>query len=137
MLVLNHPRFSAEAVLDVLRSRPVSSLCAPPTVWRMLLRAGLGTRPAALADVMSAGEPLQAELMASVQFATWQVLEAAVNGARSLDDKAIADGMRRQAMMFETEAKKLTKSSINPPHLGCFPFLLIQMRWRPGFVLSP
>ena len=67
VLVLNHPRFSAEAVLEVLRSRPVSSLCAPPTVWRMLLRAGLGARPTALADVMSAGEPLQAELLASVR----------------------------------------------------------------------
>jgi ABC-type branched-subunit amino acid transport system substrate-binding protein len=35
------------------------------------------------------------ELMASVQFATWQVLEAAVNGARSLDDKAIAAWLKK------------------------------------------
>jgi branched-chain amino acid transport system substrate-binding protein len=35
------------------------------------------------------------ELMASVQFATWQVLEAAVNGAKSLDDKTIAAWLKK------------------------------------------
>ena len=35
------------------------------------------------------------DLFASVAFASWQVLEAAVNGTRSLDDKALAAWIKR------------------------------------------
>jgi len=35
------------------------------------------------------------ELQAAASYATWQTLEAAVNGARSLDDKAIAQWLKR------------------------------------------
>jgi ABC-type branched-subunit amino acid transport system substrate-binding protein len=35
------------------------------------------------------------DLLASIAYASWQVLEAAVNGARSLDDKALAQWLRK------------------------------------------
>jgi branched-chain amino acid transport system substrate-binding protein len=35
------------------------------------------------------------DLQASIAYSTWQVLEAAVNGARSFDDKALAQWLRR------------------------------------------
>ena len=35
------------------------------------------------------------DLLASIAYASWQVLEAAVNGARSFDDKALAEWLRK------------------------------------------
>ncbi|MER5770642.1 AMP-binding protein [Streptomyces sp. NPDC001985] len=54
-----------DAVLDVLRTRAVTSLCAPPAVWRALLAEGPGPRPPALREAVSAGEPLDAGLLDS------------------------------------------------------------------------
>ncbi|GAA2230106.1 AMP-binding protein [Streptomyces amakusaensis] len=54
-----------ETVLDVLRTRAITSFCAPPTVWRALLAAGPGPRPPALREAVSAGEPLDAGLLHS------------------------------------------------------------------------
>ena len=49
VLVMNYARFDARVVLDVLDRCAVTSFCAPPTVWRMLIQADL-TRPATAAD---------------------------------------------------------------------------------------
>jgi acetyl-CoA synthetase len=61
------PRFSARRTLEVLREHRVSSLCAPPTVWRMVVGESLGGRPDALREVVSAGEPLNPEVIERVQ----------------------------------------------------------------------
>ena len=62
-----HARFSARRTLDVLREQRVTTLCAPPTVWRMLILESLGARPAALRELASAGEPLNPEVIETVQ----------------------------------------------------------------------
>jgi acetyl-CoA synthetase len=51
----------------VLAHAGVSTLCAPPTVWRMLIVGDLGPRPAALQDLVSAGEPLNPEVIERVR----------------------------------------------------------------------
>ncbi|MFF8955686.1 AMP-binding protein [Streptomyces sp. NPDC014894] len=61
-----------DTVLHVLRTRAVTSFCAPPTVWRALLAAGPGPRPLALREAVSAGEPLDAGLLESFRRA-WGV----------------------------------------------------------------
>jgi len=43
--VYNYSRFSAEAVLDTLCRCEVTTLCAPPTVWRMLIQQDLRSYP--------------------------------------------------------------------------------------------
>ncbi len=48
----------------------VTTFCAPPTVWRMLIRADLGARPRALREALSAGEPLNPEVIEQVR-AAW------------------------------------------------------------------
>ena len=70
--VLSHhsERFSAVATLALLRRAQVSTLCAPPTVWRMLLLGELGPRPLALRECVSAGEPLNPEVIERVR-AAW------------------------------------------------------------------
>jgi acetyl-CoA synthetase len=61
-----------EFILDRLGASGVSSLCAPPTIWRRLVRAGLGRPSAELRDATSVGERLPAELADAVR-AAWSV----------------------------------------------------------------
>jgi acetyl-CoA synthetase len=63
VFVYNYRRFDAGALLAVLRRCPITSLCAPPTVWRMLIQAELGEAPPSLREVASAGEPLNPEVI--------------------------------------------------------------------------
>jgi acetyl-CoA synthetase len=63
ILVHEYARFQSENTLQVLRSQNVNSLCAPPTVWRMLILNALGPKPAELKELVSAGEPLNPEII--------------------------------------------------------------------------
>lgn len=67
VFALDYSRFSARAVLDALHAYPVSSFCAPPTVWRMLVQEPLGPRPPHLRELASAGEPLNPEVTAHIR----------------------------------------------------------------------
>jgi len=63
---------TADRVLKVLRAHSVTSFCAPPSVWRTLLRAGLATHGAGLREAVSVGEPLTREIVNQVRQA-WGV----------------------------------------------------------------
>jgi acetyl-CoA synthetase len=67
ILVYNYSRFDASRFLAMLRKADVTSLCAPPTVWRMLIQAKLGAKPPMLREVVGAGEPLNPEVIAHVE----------------------------------------------------------------------
>jgi acetyl-CoA synthetase len=67
ILVYNYSRFDASPFLTMLRQADVTSLCAPPTVWRMLIQAELGAKPPMLREVVGAGEPLNPEVIDHVQ----------------------------------------------------------------------
>ncbi|HWU87340.1 MAG TPA: AMP-binding protein [Kofleriaceae bacterium] len=69
ILVHDAPRFAAARTLEVLRAHEVTTLCAPPTVWRMLVLEALGERPARLRELASAGEPLNPEVIETVRTA--------------------------------------------------------------------
>ena len=72
VLVMNYSRFDAESVLAVLDRCGVTSFCAPPTVWRMLIQADLSTLAVPPAKVVGAGEPLNPEVIEQVEQA-WGV----------------------------------------------------------------
>jgi acetyl-CoA synthetase len=63
-------RFDAKKVLDVVEKYEVRTLCAPPTVWRYLLLENLKTRGFALRELVSAGEPLNPEIIEKVRSGT-------------------------------------------------------------------
>ncbi len=63
----NYARFDAPALLEQLRTRHVTTFCAPPTVWRMLINADLSGGPGDLREVIGAGEPLNPEVIAQVK----------------------------------------------------------------------
>ncbi len=65
--VYNYARFDAAALLERVRTDQVSTLCAPPTVWRMLVQADLSAGPGALREVVAAGEPLNPEVISQVE----------------------------------------------------------------------
>ncbi len=70
VFVFNFARFDARRVLDTLVAERVTTLCAPPTVWRMLIQERLGDWRVALREAMSAGEPLNPEVIEQVR-AAW------------------------------------------------------------------
>ncbi|OII13635.1 AMP-dependent synthetase [Curtobacterium sp. MCBA15_009] len=63
VFVHDTPRFDPAGLLAQLERAEVSTFCAPPTAWRMMLQADLGARPRALREVVSAGEPLNPEVI--------------------------------------------------------------------------
>jgi len=67
VFVHEQARFSAAALREQLDRAEVTSFCAPPTVWRMLIQSSLGERPVALREALSAGEPLNPEVISRVQ----------------------------------------------------------------------
>lgn len=67
IFVHNYERFDAAALLDRLRAERVTSFCAPPTVWRMLINADLSDGPGSLREAIGAGEPLNPEVISQVE----------------------------------------------------------------------
>jgi acetyl-CoA synthetase len=67
VFIFNYARFNATAVLEALVRHRVTSLCAPPTVWRMLIQESLGDYAVVLREAVSAGEPLNPEVIGQVQ----------------------------------------------------------------------
>lgn len=70
VFIYNYARFRPEALLEQMHRAGVTSLCAPPTVWRMMIQSSLGERPAQLRELIGAGEPLNPEVISKVQ-AAW------------------------------------------------------------------
>jgi acetyl-CoA synthetase len=68
ILILNQSRFNADGLLKALGDCAVTTFCAPPTVWRMLIQADLGAASvAALRECVAAGEPLNPEVIEQVR----------------------------------------------------------------------
>ncbi|HWG69422.1 MAG TPA: AMP-binding protein [Steroidobacteraceae bacterium] len=67
VLAYQYQRFSAAALLDNLVRRGVTTFCAPPTVWRMLIQEDLRRWPVVLREVVGAGEPLNPEVIERVR----------------------------------------------------------------------
>ncbi|MGE5478202.1 MAG: AMP-binding protein [Bacteroidales bacterium] len=72
VFVYNYGRFSAKAMLDVVTRCGITSLCAPPTVWRMLIQEDLASYPVKIRELVGAGEPLNPEVIDRVKSA-WNI----------------------------------------------------------------
>src|SRR5208282_899413 len=68
IFIYNSARFNAPALLGVLERCRVTTLCAPPTVWRMLIQEDLAAYRGRLSlrEVVGAGEPLNPEVIEQV-----------------------------------------------------------------------
>ncbi|OIV36208.1 AMP-dependent synthetase [Mangrovactinospora gilvigrisea] len=72
VLVVNQPRFAAGPVLDQMVRCGVTTFCAPPTVWRMLIQERLDRWRPVVREAIGAGEPLNPEVIEQVREA-WGV----------------------------------------------------------------
>ena len=72
VFVHNYERFHAERTLDVIARCGVTTMCAPPTVWRMFILEDLKSFPVKLRELVSAGEPLNPQVIDQVR-AAWDV----------------------------------------------------------------
>jgi acetyl-CoA synthetase len=70
--VHNYARFNAKRTLEVLEKHEITTLCAPPTVWRFLILEDLAAHRVKVREALSAGEPLNPEVIDRVQKA-WGV----------------------------------------------------------------
>lgn len=69
VFLYNYNRFNAKALLDVIVKNEITTMCAPPTVWRMLIQQDLASVKTKLRELIGAGEPLNPEVIEQVKVA--------------------------------------------------------------------
>ena len=69
VFVVNQPRFDAKGLLAIIARCGVTTLCAPPTVWRLFIQEKLADFKVSLREVCGAGEPLNPEVIDQVRTA--------------------------------------------------------------------
>ena len=67
IFVYNYGRFDAARLTQKIRDEHVTSFCAPPTVWRMLIQSDLSAGRGDLREAISAGEPLNPEVISQIR----------------------------------------------------------------------
>ena len=119
VFIYNYTRFDAPTVLGVLIDNGVNTLCAPPTVWRFLIQEDLSQYETALRELISAGEPLNPEVIAQVESA-WGI--------------QIRDGYGQTettAQVGNTPGQKLVPGSMGRPLPG-YPIVLVDPEGSPA-----
>jgi acetyl-CoA synthetase len=74
VFVFNYDRFDAGALMQVMDAHDVTTFCAPPTVWRMLIQADLTQLKKPPRELVGAGEPLNPEVISRVRDAWGQTI---------------------------------------------------------------
>ncbi|MFH9122208.1 AMP-binding protein [Streptomyces globisporus] len=67
VFIFNYTRFDAGRLTAEMDRSGITSFCAPPTVWRMLIQADLGQLATPPREVVAAGEPLNPEVIETVR----------------------------------------------------------------------
>jgi acetyl-CoA synthetase len=65
--IANQPRFNARGMLETIVANRVTTICAPPTVWRMFVQEDMPSLRPVLREVLSAGEPCNPEIIEHVR----------------------------------------------------------------------
>ncbi|HYF59669.1 MAG TPA: AMP-binding protein [Burkholderiaceae bacterium] len=119
VFIYNYSRFSGPAILDVLVKHRVQTLCAPPTVWRMLIQERLADWKVSLREAISAGEPLNPEVIERVRDG-WGL--------------TIRDGFGQTettAMIGNPPGQRVQPGSMGRPLPG-YPVVLLDADGKPG-----
>lgn len=67
VFVVNYSRFDAARLMAEMDRAQVTTFCAPPTVWRMLIQADLTQLATPPREAVAAGEPLNPEVVEQVR----------------------------------------------------------------------
>jgi acetyl-CoA synthetase len=119
VFIYNYERFDGQRVLDALVAHRVTTLCAPPTVWRMLIQEPLAHYRVSLREALSAGEPLNPEVIEQVRVA-WGI--------------DVRDGYGQTettALVGNPPGQPLKPGSMGRPLVGC-PIVLLDPDGQPA-----
>src|ERR1700733_11539861 len=123
VLALDHARFDAVATLELILRERVSTFCAPPTVWRILIQQDLEAwKSPHLRELVGAGEPLNPEVISRVREA-WGITirdgfgqtESSVMLANTPGQVVVPGAVGRPLPGFEVN---LLDGDGNPAHEG-------------------
>ncbi|MET9498625.1 AMP-binding protein [Streptomyces sp. NPDC006552] len=110
VFLYNYTRFDARRLMAVMDRAGVTSFCAPPTVWRMLIQADLTDLATPPREVVAAGEPLNPEVIEQVERAWGRTVrdgfgqtETAVQVANSPGQRLKPGSMGRPSPGFKVE----------------------------------
>ncbi|MEU5451714.1 MULTISPECIES: AMP-binding protein [Streptomyces] len=67
VFIFNYTRFDPNRLMAEMDRSGITSFCAPPTVWRMLIQADLSQLKVPPREVVAAGEPLNPEVIETVR----------------------------------------------------------------------
>ncbi len=109
-------RFNAKQVLRILEERKVRTLCAPPTVWRFLLLEDLKQYSFALRELVSAGEPLNPEVLQKVKDGIGLDLREGFGQTESTLQIGTFPGMRVKPGSMGVEAPGYEIAILNDDH---------------------
>jgi acetyl-CoA synthetase len=119
VFIFNYAKFQAKIVLDALVTHKVTTLCAPPTVYRMLVQERLTDYRTSLREIVGAGEPLNPEVIEQVKRA-WGL--------------TIRDGYGQTettAQVGNSPGQFVKPGSMGRPMIG-YPVVLLDPEGRPG-----
>ncbi|WP_448855895.1 AMP-binding protein [Corynebacterium camporealensis] len=110
IFLYNYSRFDAIALMEKMDEEGVTSFCAPPTVWRMLVQADLNRLQNPPKKLVAAGEPLNPELISTIE-KSWNTsvrdgfgqTETTVQIANTPEQKVKPGSMGRPLPGFEVE----------------------------------
>ncbi|MCX5400647.1 AMP-binding protein [Streptomyces sp. NBC_00102] len=110
VFIFNYQRFDASRLMAEMDRSGITSFCAPPTVWRMLIQADLTRLANPPREVVAAGEPLNPEVIETVRRA-WGVTvrdgfgqtETAVQVANSPGQQVKVGSMGRPTPGYRVE----------------------------------
>ncbi|WP_338701936.1 AMP-binding protein [Streptomyces sp. Q6] len=120
VFLYNYTRFDAGRLMDAMDRAGVTSFCAPPTVWRMLIQADLTQLRKPPRAVVAAGEPLNPEVIEQVKRA-WGI--------------TIRDGFGQtetSVQVSNSPGQPLKTGSMGRPSPGFTVELLDPVTGRPG-----
>ncbi|REK91282.1 hypothetical protein DY245_05350 [Streptomyces inhibens] len=108
VFIHNYTRFDAARLMTEMDRAQVTSFCAPPTVWRMLIQADLSALRHPPREIVAAGEPLNPEIIEQVR-QSWGVTirdgfgqtETAVQVANTPDQTVKPGSMGRPTPGFD------------------------------------
>ena len=112
VFVPNQSRFNAKGLLEAITRAEVTTFCAPPTVWRILVTQQLADYTTKLRELVSAGEPLNPEIIDHVR-AVWGLTIR--DGYGQTESSAVAGN---------SPAQPVKSASVGRPMPGFKPVLL-------------